>query len=335
MNSNTINTKLLSVVIPSYNIEKYISESIRSFLGCRNIGKLDLIIVDDGSTDSTGIIIRQYEDCPSIRIVTKPNGGHGSAVNTGMDQAEGKYFVIVDGDDWVDAKKLDDFLDDLEHIDSDIVITGHYNNFINDGSERKFVYREKRGKQTDVGYLLNHHYRIPMADLCYKTSFLRKTGLRLQEKIFYVDEEFCSIPFLWARTVTFYSEGFYHYRVGDVNQSISEGNVIRRIDQKERILFRLIKEKTDDAMPDNYQYFSYKLEGIANSVMYVYFMLFPDRNTGRKRGQEFFGKLRKEDQELSARCLRAYRIFKAFSYLHVNKNMWDRCQNIKNRLQRL
>ena len=93
--------KLLSITVPCYNSEGYIKRCIDSLLIGGN--EVEILIIDDGSTDATGEIADQYADeYPDIvRAIHQKNGGHGSAVNTGIENATGLFFKVVDSDDWV------------------------------------------------------------------------------------------------------------------------------------------------------------------------------------------------------------------------------------------
>ena len=98
--------KLLSVTIPCYNSQEYMEHAIESAL----IGgdDIEILIVDDGSKDNTLEIAQKYEkQYPNIvRAIHKENGGHGSAVNTGIANAKGLYFKVLDSDDWFDKESL-------------------------------------------------------------------------------------------------------------------------------------------------------------------------------------------------------------------------------------
>lgn len=100
--------KLLTVVVPSYNAEKYLRHNLDSLCLEELLGELEIIVVDDGSTDSTAQIADEYaEKFPGTVVpVHKENGGHGSGINTGIRYATGMYFKVIDADDWVDAEDL-------------------------------------------------------------------------------------------------------------------------------------------------------------------------------------------------------------------------------------
>ena len=116
--------KVLSIAVPSYNVEQYLDKSLTSFSDERFNDKLEVIIVNDGSTDGTEEIANKYvEKYPKIfKLINKENGGHGSAVNTGIQHAEGKYFRIVDGDDWVHTENMVQLLELLETVNTDLVV---------------------------------------------------------------------------------------------------------------------------------------------------------------------------------------------------------------------
>ena len=96
--------KYISFVVPCYNSEEYMEKCIESLL----IGKddVEIIIIDDGSSDNTGKIADRYQKkYPKIvKAIHQENGGHGAGINTGLKHATGKYFKVVDSDDWLDAK---------------------------------------------------------------------------------------------------------------------------------------------------------------------------------------------------------------------------------------
>lgn len=109
--------KLLTVVIPSYNVEQYLNQTLESFvIDSQWLEKLEILIVDDGSKDHTADIGKEYEHrYPGIfHVISKENGGHGSTINRGIQEAKGKYFKVVDGDDWVDSSGFQNFIKMLE-----------------------------------------------------------------------------------------------------------------------------------------------------------------------------------------------------------------------------
>ena len=117
-------TPVLTIVIPSYNVEAYLEHGLSTFADERFGGRLQVLVIDDGSQDATPAIAQRFvERMPDVfTLVSKENGGHGSAINVGLAHAIGTYFRVVDGDDWVDTDALVAFLDVLDGTDADILI---------------------------------------------------------------------------------------------------------------------------------------------------------------------------------------------------------------------
>lgn len=110
--------KILTITVPSYNAESYLLETIPTMLSVSNPEKLEIIIVNDGSKDNTLAVAQQLkENYPeTIVIVDKENGGHGSTINSGIKIATGKYFKVVDADDWIESKNLSELIYYLENV---------------------------------------------------------------------------------------------------------------------------------------------------------------------------------------------------------------------------
>lgn len=329
--------KILTIIIPSYNVENYLEDTLNSLIICKYLKYLDIIIVNDGSKDKTVEIADFYaQKYPqSITAIHKLNGGHGSTINSGLKKAKGDYFIVIDGDDWVESKKLDEFLEFLQNVNSDIIVTGHYRNYIVDGREEKYFYKEVKGFICDLSYLLENNYLIPMTDICYKTDILRKVNLKIQENTFYVDEEFCTIPCQIVETICFFGEGFYHYRIGDINQSISTVNSLNRISHKERVLFNIYKILFSDLKQENKEYILRKLSGIANSILMLHYLYQPNKKEGRKEGKKFYNKICSDYKMILPRCKKINFIFYFMNILNFGEKHWDIYKKFKYKIRRI
>lgn len=116
-------SKLVSVIIPVYNVEKYIDECVKSIIN-QSYKKLDIILIDDGSTDNSGKICDQYKEYDDrIRVIHKSNGGAASAKNAGLKNILGEYIVFVDGDDFIKPNSIKKQVEMLESKNVDIVQT--------------------------------------------------------------------------------------------------------------------------------------------------------------------------------------------------------------------
>ena len=136
--------KLLTVIVPAYNMEAYIENNLDSLCQEDVLEELEVILVDDGSTDRTGKLADIYQSKypNTIKAIHKQNGGHGSGINAGVKHASGLYLKVVDADDWVDQKGVRNLIDYLRIADSDVVITGFYWAY-DDGSGNEQNFRRK------------------------------------------------------------------------------------------------------------------------------------------------------------------------------------------------
>ena len=236
--------KYISFAIPSYNSQEYMSHAIESILvGGEDV---EIIIVNDGSSDDTSKIAHEYEEkYPTIiKAVDKENGGHGDAVNSGLTHATGKYFKVVDSDDWVNEQAYRQVLDTLRRFvygkdTLDMLIT----NFVYEkqGARHKKVMSYKLAlpkdelfSWNDVKVFVAGQY-ILMHSVIYRTELLRDCKLELPEHTFYVDNIFVYEPLPHVHTMYYLNVNFYRYFIGRSDQSVNEQVMIGRIDQQIRV----------------------------------------------------------------------------------------------------
>ena len=235
--------KLLTFTIPCYNSENYMEKCIESILpGGEDV---EIIIVDDGSHDRTAEIADRYAaEYPEIvRAIHQPNGGHGEAVNTGIANATGLYFKVVDSDDWVDAGAYAKILGKLrELVQSEKNVDMLLANYVyeKEGAKHKKVMRQT-GFPTDcifswrdVRHFYKGHY-ILMHSVIYRTQLLRDCGLKLPDHTFYVDNIYVYKPLPYVRSMYYMDVDFYRYFIGRDDQSVNEKVMISRIDQQIKV----------------------------------------------------------------------------------------------------
>ena len=234
--------KLLSIAVPCYNSEGYMRNCIESLLPGGE--EVEIIIVDDGSTkDRTAEIADEYAaKYPTIvKAVHQENGGHGQAVNTGLKNATGLYFKVVDSDDWLDEENYPKVLDKLAELvregqNVDMMLC----NYIYDkqGAKHKKairyanvfpqdqVFTWKDAKHFHLGqYILMH-------SVIYRTDFLKLCQLRLPKHTFYVDNIYVYYPLPHVRKMYYMDVDFYRYYIGREDQSVNEKVMISRVDQQ-------------------------------------------------------------------------------------------------------
>lgn len=236
--------KLLTIAIPSYNSENYLSKCIESLLpGGEDV---EILVVNDGSKDNTSAIGHEYEaKYPGIvKVIDKENGGHGSAVNAGVEHATGLFFKVVDSDDWVKKSAYLEILEKLKDFaGSDVILDMLISNFVyeKEGAAKKKVMRYAHAlpKDTvftwnDVGHFFKGQY-ILMHSVIYRTKLLRECGMKLPDHTFYVDNIFVYEPLPYVKNMYYMDVNFYRYYIGREDQSVNEKIMIGRVDQQLRV----------------------------------------------------------------------------------------------------
>lgn len=233
--------KLLSFAIPCYNSAAYMEKCVDSLL--KGGEDVEILIIDDGSSDETAEIADRYAAAyPSIiRAFHKENGGHGSAVNTGIEKAEGLYFKVVDSDDWVKEDAYMQILETLKELTGgEKVLDMLISNFVYEklGENRHKVMRYKHALPVgelfswdEVKYFHKGQY-ILMHSVIFRTKLLRECGLKLPEHTFYVDNLYVFEPLPYVRNMYYLDVNFYRYYIGREGQSVNEDIMIGRIDQQ-------------------------------------------------------------------------------------------------------
>lgn len=248
--------KLLSIAIPCYNSAAYMKKCINSLLSGGE--DVEILIIDDGSTkDDTAEIADRYEaEYPGIvRAIHKENGGHGSAVNTGIENANGLYFKVVDSDDWVQEEAYKQILDTLRTMTEDgKSLDMLVSNFVyeKEGEKRKKVmhYRHILPKDkiftwSDCRHFSKGHY-ILMHSVIFRTRLLKDSGLKLPEHTFYVDNLYVFEPLLHVENMYYLDVNFYRYYIGRADQSVNEGVMISRLDQQIKVNKMMIDYYVDN-----------------------------------------------------------------------------------------
>ena len=233
--------KYISFAIPCYNSEAYMAQAIESILpGGEDV---EILIVNDGSKDRTVEIGKEYEEkYPGIvKLINKENGGHGDAVNAGLAHARGKYFKVVDSDDWVDRISLMKILNVLKNFEEeeqevDMLIANYVYEKV--GMEHKKVIRYDNVlpenqilKWDEIGQFHIGQY-ILMHSVIYRTDMLKLCQLTLPKHTFYVDNIYVYYPLPHVRTLYYMNVDFYRYFIGREDQSVNEKVMISRIDQQ-------------------------------------------------------------------------------------------------------
>lgn len=236
--------KDLTLVVPSYNSEAYLGRCLDSLV----IGgdAVEILVINDGSTDRTEEIALSYEGLyPGIvRVISKENGGHGSGVNTGLEFATGRYFKVVDSDDWLQEEAYRKVLAQLrewrtQESSPDLLVCDYTYNHLEEKREKTINYKNLFPEKEvctweEIGHFHPSQYLI-MHALIYKTECLKKSKVKLPEHTFYVDNIFASYPLTYVESIYYMNEPLYQYYLGREDQSVNEKVLIARIDQQIKV----------------------------------------------------------------------------------------------------
>lgn len=293
---------VLTVAMPCYNVARYLERGLASFDDARLEGLVELIVVDDGSTDITASIAQAFvERRPQVfRLISKPNGGHGSAVNAGLAQARGTYFRVVDGDDWVDTDELVRFAQLLVQATSDLVVDVKTEVDMATMSPRVFPLPAElaQGGSCDlesVCMLDAFAPNVMIHTLTARVAYLRSISLHLLEKTFYEDLEFVVKATLDAADVEFVDTRVYQYLVGNASQSVADEGYVRRWDDHTRVceeLLALLSSRKQDLSPIRLAYLQRRCALLSNTHYNIALIFDKDRVRGARRAKAYRAALR-------------------------------------------
>lgn len=214
--------KVLSVSIASYNTEEYLEQTVSSLVDNNSrVDELEIIIVNDGSSDNTSAVAHMLKDRypDSVVVIDKENGGYGSTINASLEIATGKYYKLLDGDDWYDPDVVEEFMAFLADCEADLVISPYYE--VRDDKVIVDMHSEIGQEVMDLDGLRFNNVYFGMHEIAVRTEVLRDLGMQITEHCFYTDSEYVCYCFAAARTIARYEKGVYCYRLGLEGQSVS------------------------------------------------------------------------------------------------------------------
>jgi len=220
----------VSIIMPVYNVQKYLRECLDSVVS-QTLKDIEIICVNDGSTDNSLEILKEYAAKDSrIIIIDKPNSGYGHSMNIGMDRATGEYVGIVETDDLIKSEMYETLYNIAVEKDLDI-IKADYFNFYGDADNRQTKYIRIAGKAPEYyGKVLNtleditpFYFTLNTWSGIYKRQFLDNHSIRHNETpgASYQDSGFWFQTLAWARRLYFINRPFYMYRQDNPNSSVN------------------------------------------------------------------------------------------------------------------
>ena len=215
--------KVLTISVAAYNAEQYIRKTLES-LCCQNVSKIEVFVIDDGGSDGTLEIAREFEKKypNSFYAIHKENGGLGSTYNYSIKNGTGKFLKLLDADDYFDTGELDKLIETLEKVDADAI----YTPFV--------IFDDKTGGIIDIKDVSKSHKQFELIELLklksyaglemhsttFKLKMLRESNISILEKCFYTDTEYKTKALFFSKNILYTDYLVYHYRMGRDGQSV-------------------------------------------------------------------------------------------------------------------
>ncbi len=233
----------LSVIIPAYNVEKYIEDCIKSVKNQATKYNIEIIIINDGSTDGTDDIIKRIDD-ERILYITQKNKGLSAARNTGLNHATGKYVLFVDSDDILEDNSIDMLMNEAANNNADIVVGGYYI-FSNDNDKQYFVGERKEIENDPARAVQNIGFA--WGKVCRRELFHH---LRFPEGAWYEDTIICNVLYRMCRTMIVIDKPVCGYRINPKGISKTAGNSVKTLDHL-WVLFDAIEQAHNNHLEDD------------------------------------------------------------------------------------
>ncbi|GEN51442.1 glycosyltransferase family 2 protein [Alkalibacterium pelagium] len=229
---------LVSVIVPTYNVERYVEDCIDSLLS-QTYSNIEIIVIDDGSKDATVYLLNQYKD--KIKLIAHDNNqGQGARRNEGLTLVSGKYIYFVDSDDWIEPETIEEAVDQLEKTDADLV---RFNGKVFYEGDAALV-KEGRydfSSQLDHQHVYNQEEALQKNRQTYsaspclylvKKSLIDDYSLMFLEGVLHEDEYFTTKLFTLTQTMTYLDRTFYHrrYRVASTMTENTNLHKVRSFD---------------------------------------------------------------------------------------------------------
>ena len=323
--------KILTIIIPTYNMEKYLHKCLDSLIvSDENLEKLEVLVVNDGSKDSSSQIAHEYENKfpETFRVIDKENGNYGSCINRGLKDATGKYVKVLDADDYYDSAVFDKFIDFLEENEVDLVISDFNEVDENGHCLAEFTFDlpiDKSFKLQDIPNAMNtflfHH------GIAYKRELFKQFEYKQTEGISYTDDEWIFKPMMWVNDVVYFPHTLYLYLRGREGQTFDPKVVERTLEQRVQVAKEMVSfynNYINLCKPENLPFVTEKLVKRL-LVVYYYHLIKYHSSLNDKRikeldayikqdSSEIYERLNNASNRLGWRYVRQWRLMKYSSY---------------------
>ena len=325
-------TKLLTIIIPSYNMENYIENCCRSLLvSFERQKQLEVLIINDGSKDATSSLahafVEKYPD--TFKVIDKENGNYGSCINIGLKHATGIYVKVLDADDSFFTENFEEYIAFLETAEADLILSDFVavdsNGMCISETHYDFIPKERM----DIAQLpttIVSNFR--MHAVAYKTKNIQRLGYVQSEGISYTDEEWIFYPMSAVSTYVYFNKPVYRYLVGRNGQTTDP-----QVHAKHMWMELMVTNKMIDAyyyhadtIPDkNRPYLDAKLISRCH-VMYAFFLVVYRKENRTAAAEEAcisFDKKLQETFPVIYEKLNAYTYCKVFRFIAAWRKTYD------------
>lgn len=236
--------KLLSIIIPTYNMEAYLGQCVESILRTPSLAAIEILIVNDGSTDRSLRIAKGYAEryTDTIRVIDKPNGNYGSTINAALAVAKGEYVKILDADDSFVGSRVASFITSLRELRGvDMVVTpfvewnGKRESRVDYNIYSRKVYDYNKVYDADKVMADGAIRYFMMHSVCYRTEVLRGMDYRQTEGVSYTDQEWVFYPLFAVQTISFLDIPLYRYNLAREGQTMDPLVQMRSIKQLQQV----------------------------------------------------------------------------------------------------
>lgn len=228
--------KLLSVIIPTYNMAKYLNRCLDSLVVDPLLSDLlEVIVVNDGSKDDSSAIAHEYQTKYSdvFRVIDKENGNYGSCVNRGIKECTGKYVKVLDSDDYFNTLQFSKYIEQLKDAESDLVLTDYSIVYTNSEKKENRSFDFEADKVHRIGDVCCEpsFLKMEMHAITYKVDVLKSINYTQTEGISYTDQEWIFTPMSAVKSVLYMKYNVYQYVMGRVGQTVDESSYRKNIEQ--------------------------------------------------------------------------------------------------------
>lgn len=297
--------KLISIIIPTYNMEKYLRKCLGTLIVSEeNMKQLEVLVVNDGSKDFSSQIAHEYENRypQTFRVIDKDNGNYGSCVNRGLKEASGKYVKVLDADDYFDSQVFGTFIKYLQSANVDLIISDYHIVDPNGAILESYsfplpineVFSLKQLPKETIMWLWHH-------GITYKKSILCQMDYHQTEGISYTDDEWIFKPMTQVQHISYFPYYLYNYLMGRDGQTFDPKVLNRDFDKRFVVLRSMLSFYSDvrsGISKETDNYLIYKLFDRLIPV-YRYYLLQNSTKKGNRQLEELDKNIRQLSLELT------------------------------------